>query len=204
MEKGKIILGKEGIILKKPYLWVGIMLFLFAIDRISKIIVINEIGFGKQLEVVKDKFYLSVHGNTGAAWGILENGRYVFIVLTLIMLAFIVYFTLKNNNTFFRVATAILTGGAMGNFIDRVLYGKVTDYLQFYVGEASFPTFNFADMMIVTGTILIGIYIIFIYKDKGAYESGGVNKDKCEGNNDRNNQDSCGNGRQQIETSGNE
>jgi signal peptidase II len=72
---------------------------------------------------------------------------------------------IKYDNRFLRFALSLILGGAIGNYIDRVIEGKVTDFLLFYIGSYPFPIFNAADMAVTCGTILLAIYMLFIYKE---------------------------------------
>jgi signal peptidase II len=64
----------------------------------------------------------------------------------------------------FRALVSVFAGGALGNFVDRLLHGSVVDFLDFYIFGYNFPTFNVADSFIVVGTFLLVIYLI---KNKG-------------------------------------
>ena len=116
-------------------------------------------------EVIKDFFYITYCENTGAAWGILQNGRIFFIIMTFIALGFIVFYFFKDKAFIFRLALVFLMSGAVGNLIDRILYGKVVDFLDFYIFKYDFPVFNVADICVNIGTILLIIYLLFIYKE---------------------------------------
>ena len=146
-------------------LWVAIVLFLVAVDRYTKYIITQNIEYGERISVIGQTFYLTNHDNFGAAWGMFQNGRYFFIALTVITLIFVIIYMAKNNNRFLRLALSVILGGALGNLIDRVYKGGVTDFLDFYIGSYHFPTFNAADMCVVSGTILLAIYMLFIYKE---------------------------------------
>jgi len=78
---------------------------------------------------------------------------------------------IKNKSKILRLAISIVLGGALGNFIDRLLYGKVTDFLDFYIFGYDYPVFNVADICVNIGTILLAIYIIFIYKEPNNEEA---------------------------------
>ncbi|HZK27856.1 MAG TPA: signal peptidase II [Thermoclostridium sp.] len=148
-------------------LWAIIVAVLFVLDQITKTYVKTNLPLGQSNEVIKDFFYFTHVENTGAAFGILKNGRYFFIVLTIIISLVLVYIIVKNKSAFLRLSISIVLGGALGNFMDRLLYGKVTDFFDFYIFGYDYPVFNVADACINIGTILLFIYIIFIYKEPG-------------------------------------
>ena len=145
-------------------LWIAIVLILVAVDRYSKYIINLNIEYGDRISVIGDFFYLTNHDNYGAAWGIFQNGRYFFIAMTVIVSIIIIIYMTKAESKFLKLALSVILAGAFGNLIDRVYKGGVTDFLDFYIGSYHFPTFNAADMCVVAGTILLAIYMLFIYK----------------------------------------
>lgn len=152
-------------------LWAIIVAVLFALDQITKTYVKNNLPLGQSNEVIQDFFYFTHVENTGAAFGILKNGRYFFIILTIIISFVLIYVMIKNKSKILRLAISIILGGALGNFIDRLLYGKVTDFLDFYIFGYDYPVFNVSDICVNIGTILLAIYIIFIYKEPNNEEA---------------------------------
>lgn len=146
-------------------LWVVITLFLVAIDRYTKYIINKNIEYGDRISIVGKTFYLTNHDNYGAAWGIFQNGRYFFITLTVIITIIVIVYIIKTESRFLKLALSVILGGAFGNLIDRVYKGGVTDFLDFYIGSYHFPTFNAADTFVMAGTILLSIYILFIYRE---------------------------------------
>ncbi|MGI6669336.1 MAG: signal peptidase II [Acetivibrionales bacterium] len=144
--------------------WIIISLLVAIIDQVTKHIILQNMELGDKIPVIDGFFYITLHKNTGAAWGILQNARYFFLVLIPIVVAFIVYYMLKNKNRALRFSLSLILGGAVGNYIDRIVWGEVTDFLLFYIGSYEFPIFNAADIAITCGTVLLAIYILFIYK----------------------------------------
>lgn len=151
-------------------LWAIIVILIVAVDQITKQIVMTKIPYGEIVPVIDKFFYLTYHENKGAAWGIFQNGRIFFIVLTLLISSVMIYFISKSKPRMLKLALAIILGGALGNFIDRVVKGGVGDFLDFYIGSYHFPTFNAADTFIVIGTILLAVYLLFIYKEPAKAE----------------------------------
>lgn len=147
-------------------IWLILSAVLVFLDQFTKRMIINNIGKGEMVTVIEKFFYLTNHENSGAAWGIFKGGRWIFISITIILIILIIYFIKKSNNKFQTISLAIILGGAVGNVIGRIYKGSVTDYLDFYIGNYNFPTFNIADSCVVIGTILLSIYILFIYKEK--------------------------------------
>lgn len=146
-------------------LWAIIAVLIVVFDQITKQIVKAKIPYGEIVPVIDKFFYLTYHENKGAAWGIFPNGRIFFIVSTLLISSVIVYMIVKSKDKMLKLSLAVILGGALGNFIDRVLKGGVGDFLDFYIFSYHFPTFNVADMFVVIGTILLAVYLLFIYKE---------------------------------------
>ena len=142
-------------------IWLLLSAALAAVDQFSKQIIEKNIGYGEKIAVIKDFFYITNHRNEGAAWGVLQGANFIFIPLSIIMMVAMIYFIIKRKEKFLKVSLAVILGGALGNFIDRVFQGGVTDFLDFYFGSYNFPTFNFADMCITCGTILC--LFLFLY-----------------------------------------
>ncbi|WAW09324.1 signal peptidase II [Oxalobacter vibrioformis] len=97
--------------------------------------------------------------NKGAAFSFLASAsgwqRYFFTGVSLIAIVFILYFMRKNaGQKLFCWAFALILGGAIGNLIDRLLYGQVTDFIDFYIGTWHWPAFNIADSAITIGAVL--------------------------------------------------
>ena len=106
--------------------------------------------------------------NNGASWNLFAGYRVILIIITLIMLALLIYyqnkFILNKRNI---LAFGLLYGGIIGNLIDRIIYGYVIDFLDFTIFGYDFPVFNFADIFIVSGIFLL---IIAIYKKEDVNE----------------------------------
>lgn len=156
-------------------LWIIISILVVIIDQLSKFIVVENITTGEKIPIVENFFYLTLHKNSGAAWGILQDGRTFFLILIPIISAGVIYFMIKNNSRFLRFSLAFILGGAAGNYIDRLLEGKVTDFLLFYIGSYAFPIFNAADMAVTCGSILLAVYMLFVYKEPSKENPGDDN-----------------------------
>lgn len=147
-------------------IWAVIILAIIGLDQLTKYIVINRIGLGEKKTVIDGFFYLTHWKNTGAAWGIMQNGKLILVPVTIIVSIVLAYYLVKSKNKMFRVSLSLILGGAIGNLIDRAFReGGVVDFLDFHFGSYNFPTFNVADSFIVIGTILLGYYILFVLKD---------------------------------------
>ncbi|WP_127568051.1 signal peptidase II [Paenibacillus xylaniclasticus] len=131
----------------------------FAIDWISKWIIVNELELHEEISVIGDFFVITSIRNTGAAFSMLENQRVFFLIVTIIIAAGIVWYMLRtvrnNGKALLLTGLALVLGGALGNFIDRALKGEVVDFLQFTFGSYTFAIFNLADTAICIGVGMI-------------------------------------------------
>jgi len=147
--------------------WVIIIILAVVLDQATKMIVVRNLDYGTMIPVIDGFFYFTHTTNKGAAWGLFQNGRIFFLILTAAAAVVITYVLFKNTNKLLRTALALILGGAMGNFIDRLFKGSVVDFLDFYFGKwYHFPTFNIADSCVVVGTVLLMYFMLFVYKEK--------------------------------------
>lgn len=135
------------------------------LDQISKFLAVVYLKGSRPHIIIKDFFEFVYVENYGAAFGILQNKRMFFIVMTLAVVIGISFFIIKNYyemNSFLRFGLAMLLGGAIGNFIDRIRFGYVIDFISFkFINKYHFPVFNIADISIVMGTGLVLILVLF-------------------------------------------
>lgn len=143
---------------KKVYI---LAILLFILDQISKSIISTYLKLNESIIVIKDFFYLRYINNTGASFGMLSDSRTLLIILSII--AIIIILRYMNNFKKTKMNTlgfGFILGGVLGNLSDRILFGYVKDFLDFVIFNYDFPVFNFADIFIVLGVILLIISII--------------------------------------------
>lgn len=130
------------------------------IDQIIKLVVINELKPIGSVTVIDNLLKFTYVENKGMAFGMLANQRWIFIVLTAVVIVAlaVAVFKLKNQGKLFYTAAALLIGGGIGNMIDRIAYGYVIDYIQLSFFP---PVCNFADYCVTAGVIIFLIYIFF-------------------------------------------
>ena len=113
-------------------------------------------------------FNLYLTFNPGVSFSLLSaqsvTGVWALIALTGVISAFIIYFIQKEKESLTRIGLALVLGGAIGNLIDRLRFGSVVDFLDFYLGSYHWPAFNIADSAICIGAILT----LFQYIRKGS------------------------------------
>lgn len=151
------------------YLVLILSVVVAAVDFVLKILVINNLKPIGTVEVIPGLFSLKYVENKGAAFGMLSDARWIFIVFTIVIIIVLIYIMIRKkiDSKLFNIAAILIIGGGIGNLIDRIFYGYVVDYL-----SISFfpPVCNFADYCITIGAVLMVIYLIFfsdyLKKDK--------------------------------------
>ena len=150
-----------GVFVKKFY---GIALIIVLVDQLTKWLVLKNMELGERIAIWDPWFGLLSHRNRGAAWGMLEGQMWLFFIVTVVVIAGIIYMNHKEakGNPFLQVSLAVLLGGAIGNFIDRMLLGEVVDFVDILIPVINyhFPIFNVADMALTFGVILIFIAML--------------------------------------------
>ena len=142
-----------------------IMYFLIAIgivvsDIITKYFATTVIKLD-EIALIKNVLYFHYTENRGAAFGILKNCRWLFITITIaVIIAVVIYIIIKKpKSRLLLVSLAMITGGGIGNLIDRISLSYVVDFIDFRI--INFPVFNVADIFVSIGAALMFIYIIF-------------------------------------------
>ena len=142
-----------------------IVLVIVILDQITKLAAVKHLKGQRPYTIIKNFFQLEYVENYGAAFGILQNKKIFFIITTTLVIIAITVTFVKYANKFnkpMNIALAMLLGGTIGNFLDRIRYSYVIDFISVRFGNGyNFPVFNVADMFIVVGTILIAIMVSF-------------------------------------------
>ena len=142
---------------------------LVLIDQMSKYLVVEFLKDQPPIVVIEDVLNFFYVENRGAAFGIMQDMRLFFIVITMIIvlaILFILFKNYKNNSLLFNISLALILGGAIGNFIDRFRLHYVVDFISFRIFGYDFAVFNLADVFIVIGTILLAIMILLYENPK--------------------------------------
>jgi len=143
---------------------VGIAVLVIVIDQLTKQWIMTNFALHEQQNVIPGIFDLVYVTNTGAAFGFMAGNkswlRHLFFVgVAIAALIFIIYAYghLKRQNKIFTHALGLIGGGAIGNLIDRLRFGSVVDFLDFYLGKHHWPAFNVADSAITVG---VGLFLL--------------------------------------------
>lgn len=143
-----------------PFIYISIPVIL--IDQITKRIIEKNIAQGFRINVIKGILDISHVTNDGAAFGILRGWNWGFVIIALVAIGFIFFYYKRfQEDTWMRVSLGFLLGGAIGNLIDRVRIGHVTDFIDFRF----WPAFNLADLSVSIGAFILIIYML-IYREE--------------------------------------
>lgn len=131
----------------------GIGIFVFILDQLVKHTVLGSMHLGESIPIIKDVFHITFVLNPGAAFGMLEHQRWIFIAVALlvVVLALVFYKHIQRESLITRIGAGLLLGGALGNLLDRIQSGLVVDFLDFRI----WPVFNIADIAICGGAAML-------------------------------------------------
>ncbi len=149
-----------------------IILALLSIDQLTKALVARSILFQSSKSIIPGFFNLTHIRNRGAIFGFFSHSesRILFIFLTLVSLValgLVIYYFFKtpSSQRFMKISLSVILAGALGNLIDRIIRGYVIDFLDFYIKNWHWPSFNVADACITVGAFLL-IFILVFKREK--------------------------------------
>ena len=153
----------------KQYIFAALgVVILVLLDQYTKLLAIAHLKDQSAFVLWNNVFELHYLENRGAAFGIFQNQRWFFVIMTVVILVIVSWFygrtPVEKRYLPLRICMIILTAGAIGIFIDRLTRGYVVDF--FYFSLIDFPIFNVADIYVVVATIGLFILFLFVYKEK--------------------------------------
>jgi signal peptidase II len=162
----------------KRFFWILVALLIFAIDRLTKLLVLQHLALNQPHKIFPFlDFFLTY--NTGAAFSFLNRASgwqnlFLGVLALALIMVIVVWLTqlssrqYTHNIIWLELTLAFILGGALGNLYDRVYYGHVIDFVDFYLSRAwHWPAFNFADSAICIGSITLAILFLYgPYKKK--------------------------------------
>jgi signal peptidase II len=155
--------------MNKKFLYlIVITCLIVAIDQLTKMYITMNFRLHESFPIIKDIFHITYVRNTGAAFGIFRDANITFRTIFFLSLPpiamLVIFFLLKaspDKDKIQNLALSLVFAGALGNYIDRVRFQYVIDFLDFHYKQVwSYPAFNVADMSIVTGVFLLFIFMI--------------------------------------------
>jgi len=145
-----------------------IAVFVVLLDRVTKLAVAKNISLHDSIQIIPDFFRLTHVENRGAAFGLFADSPSewkiaVLVLFSIVALAIVTALLWRNSHSMNTtgIGLSLILGGAIGNLWDRLLSGRVVDFLLFYIGQYQWPAFNVADSAIVVGAGLLVIEILF-------------------------------------------
>ena len=142
--------------------------FVVALDQISKVWIRSSFSLGQTQPILENWIRFTHSQNTGAAWGMMSGQRWLLIFVSIGVAGFILYlardFARESGNRVLPLsALGLIFGGAIGNLIDRILFGVVTDFIDLITPLEflrTFPIFNIADSALTIGVLLLMLHFL--------------------------------------------
>lgn len=145
-----------------------LLLILIFIDQLTKHFAVVYLKDQMPIKLIDGVFELNYLENRGAAFGMLQNQKFFFIFIAVVILSVIAYVLLKTPNqrkyVKLHIALVFIASGAIGNMIDRLKLDYVVDFL--YFSLINFPIFNVADIYVTLSAIYLVILLLFVYKER--------------------------------------
>ena len=145
----------------------GVVGTIFVLDQVTKAWIQETMRLHESIPIIERFFSLTYIRNAGAAFGLFaEHGNGLrmafFVTISIIAIVFLLTFFMRmpKEALLGRLSVAMVMGGALGNLVDRVRFGEVDDFLDFYIGTYHWPAFNVADSCISVGVSLLILYFI--------------------------------------------
>ena len=129
------------------------------LDQLTKFFIHQNLGLGQSIPLIRNILHFTYVTNTGSAFSLLKGHNLLFILFSLVVIAFIWYYAkeIKENEKYLQIAVGLLLGGTLGNQTDRLVHGFVVDFIDFRI----WPVFNVADSVVTISVIFL---IIFLWK----------------------------------------
>ena len=137
-------------------------------DQVTKALVVANLELGQRVRVLGDVVQVWHAQNSGAAFSLFQGGSFVFLVVSVLSIGMVAYFhrSLRAQGPWLHLVLGVILGGTLGNFIDRLRQGYVTDWLSVGIGDTRWPTFNVADSSIVVGIGILVLYLFLAHPDR--------------------------------------
>lgn len=161
---------------------IAVSCVLIAVDLLLKEFLYNKCVREGKIVVWKGVFSFTAVENTGASFGIFGSSTLALTIVSFVcslILVFFIFYSYPRRNLWLRSALILILGGAVGNLVDRLALGYVRDYVYFELID--FPVWNFADTCLTVGTVVLIIYVVFMYtKDEEALKKARAERKQIE------------------------
>ncbi len=152
-------------------IYIIIAIAVFVLDFVTKLIAVNNLMPLKSVSIINNLLDFTYVENRGIAFGLFGGGRLIFIIVSVIIIALILWIlfsTQKEKRTLpLKLGSALVISGAVGNLVERVFKGYVVDFID--VNIFNFPVFNIADIAVCVGAAFLVFY--FVFQDKKTEDS---------------------------------
>ena len=141
----------------------GLIIAIIALDQWSKWAIKTSFNLYQSEPVIQDLLHFTYVTNDGMAFGLsFPGGKHILLVMTILLTGFIIGFLWKERegHPLVKYGLALILSGAIGNLIDRLLYGKVVDFLDLMIGDFHWYIFNVADSSVTIGMVLFIVHSI--------------------------------------------
>tara|TARA_B100001248_G_C27391142_1_gene462409 strand:- start:2709 stop:3179 length:471 start_codon:yes stop_codon:yes gene_type:complete len=148
---------------------IGIIFAIVALDQWSKWMIKTSFNLYQSEPIIEGLLYFTYVTNDGMAFGLsFPGGKTLLLIVTLILTGVIMWMLWKekNSHNLIRYGLTLILAGAIGNMIDRILYGKVVDFLDIMIGNFHWYIFNVADSSVTSGMILFVLHTIIVGEKK--------------------------------------
>ncbi len=154
----------------RVFLWSSIAVGVVILDQLTKYLAVHLLKPVETVPLIQDVLHLTYTTNRGAAFGMLADHRWIFLVISTVAIALIGYYLYEkqNDNPLLCSALAMILGGGVGNMIDRTLLGYVVDFVDFRL--IHFAVFNIADTFVCIGCALVFLWIFIDAKNQKSTE----------------------------------
>lgn len=161
--------GQESGGIRKSALLVLTAIAILVADQGTKALVVANLALGERVSVLGDLVQVVHAQNRGAAFSLFQGGSILFIAVSIVSLGMVAYFhrNLRTRTRWIHFVLGVVLGGTLGNFVDRLRLGYVTDWLSVGIGDLRWPTFNVADSSIVLG---LGTLVIYLWRTSAGPE----------------------------------
>lgn len=145
-----------------------LLIVLIALDQFTKYIAVIKLKDKAAFNIIDGVLEFNYLENKGAAFGMFQNQKIFFIFVAVILLGIIIYVLLKMPEgikySWLHILLVMLSGGAIGNMIDRIRFDYVVDFI--YFSLINFPIFNVADMYVTVSMVIIVLLILFVFREE--------------------------------------
>ena len=145
-----------------------VLILLVILDQFTKHLAVVHLKDKPAIPIIKDVFELSYLENRGAAFGVLQNQKIFFLIISVIILVAVVFVLFKvpddKKYNLLHVLLVMVASGGIGNMIDRIRFEYVVDFFSFVL--INFPIFNMADIYVTVSMFGLALLILFVYKDE--------------------------------------